>query len=54
MPEGVPFQIGKFDVGPYQLLMFAAIAVLFLVVNIACRSRRSQEISADLTGRPEQ
>lgn len=30
MPEGVLFQIGKFNVGPTQLLMFAVTAVLFI------------------------
>ncbi len=30
MPKGVLFQIGKFNVGPTQLLIFAGAAVLFL------------------------
>lgn len=36
MPEGVLFQIGKFDGGPNQLLMFPAMAVLFLVAWKLC------------------
>ena len=31
MPEGVLFQIGKFNVGPNQLLFFAATAALLTV-----------------------
>src|SRR5579859_1574259 len=30
MPEGVLFQIGKINVGPTQLLIFAGTAVLFI------------------------
>lgn len=32
MPEGVLFQIGNFNVGPTQLLMFAASVVFFIAV----------------------
>ena len=34
MPNGVFFQIGKFDVGPTQLLIFAGTAVLFVAAVI--------------------
>ena len=32
MPDGVLFQIGKFQVGSNQLLMFVGIAVLFVAL----------------------
>jgi hypothetical protein len=34
MPDGVYFQIGKLDVGPTQLLIFAGTAVLFVAALI--------------------
>src|SRR5450432_1543223 len=34
MPDGVYFQIGKIDVGPTQLLIFAGTAALFIAALI--------------------
>ena len=36
MPEGVLFQIGKINVGPTQLRMFAVSAVVFIVAWKLC------------------